>query len=81
MPKPFNLSVGTKKKEEEPGTYVSMAQQIELFEKRTPARFRMHSRRTQERGVKDVHFHSHLLIFIDMGCLTKMVSVMSFIHL
>ncbi|XP_017294278.1 targeting protein for Xklp2 isoform X2 [Kryptolebias marmoratus] len=59
VPKPFNLSAGHRKKEEEEsGSYVPMAQQIEQFQKRTPTRYHMHSRRTQERGpspVKGLH--------------------------
>lgn len=51
VPKPFNLSTGSKKKaaEEEP-VYVSMAQRIQQFEKRTPERYHLRSRRSQERG-------------------------------
>ncbi|KAM6924448.1 targeting protein for Xklp2, partial [Xenentodon cancila] len=54
VPKPFNLSTGNKKKEEEPGAYVPVAQQIKQFEKRTPTRYHVHSRRTQERGPSPV---------------------------
>uniref|UniRef100_A0A669C3J1 TPX2 microtubule nucleation factor n=1 Tax=Oreochromis niloticus TaxID=8128 RepID=A0A669C3J1_ORENI len=50
VPKPFNLSTGNKRKAEEPSAYVPMAQQIEQFQKRTPTRYHMHSRRSQERG-------------------------------
>lgn len=51
VPKPFNLSTGNKRKAEEASAYVPMAQQIEQFQKRTPTRYHMHSRRSQERGV------------------------------
>ncbi|XP_051515310.1 targeting protein for Xklp2-like isoform X3 [Myxocyprinus asiaticus] len=49
VPKPFNLSRG-KRKLDETGTYVSMAQQVELFQKRTPTRYHLRSRLSQERG-------------------------------
>lgn len=54
VPKPFNLSKGSKRKEDEQGTYVSMAQQIEQFQKRTPTRYHMRSQRSQERGPSPV---------------------------
>ncbi|XP_011471283.1 targeting protein for Xklp2 isoform X2 [Oryzias latipes] len=54
MPKPFNLSAGNKRKEEESDAYVPMAQQIKQFEKKTPVRYHMHSRRIQEK-VKASH--------------------------
>ncbi|XP_061600683.1 targeting protein for Xklp2-like [Cololabis saira] len=54
VPKPFNLSTGNKRKEVESGAYVSVAQQIEQFEKRTPIRYHRHSRQTQERGPSPV---------------------------
>ncbi|XP_015254337.1 PREDICTED: targeting protein for Xklp2 isoform X1 [Cyprinodon variegatus] len=60
VPKPFNLSSGHKNRKDEPGNYVPMAQQIEQFEKRTPTRYHMCSRKTQERGpsqVKSQHLH------------------------
>ncbi|XP_041859073.1 targeting protein for Xklp2 isoform X2 [Melanotaenia boesemani] len=60
VPKPFNLSKGNKKKEDEPGTYVSMAQQIEQFQKRTPPRYHMRSHRSQERGPSPVKGNPHL---------------------
>lgn len=50
VPKPFNLSTSNKRKTEEPAAYVPMAQQIEQFEKRTPERYHLRSRRSQERG-------------------------------
>ncbi|XP_051947851.1 targeting protein for Xklp2 isoform X1 [Xyrauchen texanus] len=49
IPKPFNLSRG-KRKLEETGAYMPMAQQIELFQKRTPTRYHLRSRQSQERG-------------------------------
>ncbi|XP_042368584.1 targeting protein for Xklp2-like [Plectropomus leopardus] len=49
VPKPFNLSTGNKKGGET-AAYVPMAQQIEQFQKRTPDRFHLHSRRSRERG-------------------------------
>lgn len=53
IPKPFNLSRG-KRKLEEVGSYMPMAQQIEQFEKRTPTRYHLRSRQTQERGPSPV---------------------------
>ncbi|MGH0188905.1 UNVERIFIED_CONTAM: hypothetical protein FKN15_032303 [Acipenser sinensis] len=52
IPKPFNLSCGNKRKFEESSTteYVSMAQQIESFQKRTPARYHLRSRQREEQG-------------------------------
>lgn len=51
VPKPFNLSTGNKKKvADEESVYVSMAQRIQQFEKRTPERYHLRSRRSQERG-------------------------------
>lgn len=52
VPKPFNLSTGNKRKtatEEEPA-YVPMAQRIQQFEKRTPERYHLRSRMSQDRG-------------------------------
>lgn len=60
VPKPFNLSAGHKSRKEEPASYVPMAQQIEQFQRRTPTRYHMRSRRTQERGPsppKGHHLH------------------------
>ncbi|KAE8293068.1 Targeting protein for Xklp2-B [Larimichthys crocea] len=54
VPKPFNLSTSNKRKTEEPAAYVPMAQQIEQFEKRTPERYHLRSRRSQERGPSPV---------------------------
>ncbi|XP_026800904.3 targeting protein for Xklp2 isoform X1 [Pangasianodon hypophthalmus] len=50
VPKPFNLSAGHKRKLEETSSYVSMAEQIEQFQKRTPTRYHLRSRQSQERG-------------------------------
>ncbi|XP_046897005.1 targeting protein for Xklp2 isoform X1 [Hypomesus transpacificus] len=58
VPKPFNLSTGSKRKGEDPAPYVSVAEQIEQFQKRTPARYHLRSRMSQERGpalVKSEH--------------------------
>ncbi|XP_056241052.1 targeting protein for Xklp2 isoform X1 [Seriola aureovittata] len=54
VPKPFNLSTGNKRKMEGPGTYVPMAQQIAQFQKRTPERYHLRSRQSQERGPSPV---------------------------
>ncbi|AWP09167.1 putative targeting protein for Xklp2-like [Scophthalmus maximus] len=54
VPKPFNLSKGSRRKEEGPGAYVSMAEQIEQFQKRTPDRYHLRSRQSQERGPSPV---------------------------
>ncbi|XP_034447302.1 targeting protein for Xklp2-like isoform X2 [Hippoglossus hippoglossus] len=50
IPKPFNLSRGNKRKVEGSGAYVPMAQQIEQYQKRTPDRYHLRSRQSQERG-------------------------------
>ncbi|KAJ8370776.1 hypothetical protein SKAU_G00108040 [Synaphobranchus kaupii] len=50
IPKPFNLSVGKKRKYEESTEYVSMAQQIEQFQKRTPPRYHLQNGKMAERG-------------------------------
>ncbi|KAJ8412323.1 hypothetical protein AAFF_G00145900 [Aldrovandia affinis] len=50
IPKPFNLSVATKRKHEESEAYVPMAQQIQQFQQRTPARYHLRSRQREERG-------------------------------
>ncbi|XP_034393554.1 targeting protein for Xklp2 [Cyclopterus lumpus] len=50
VPKPFNLSTGNKRGAEESAAYVSVAQQIEQFHKRTPDRYHLRSRMSQERG-------------------------------
>uniref|UniRef100_A0A3B4T9X9 TPX2 microtubule nucleation factor n=1 Tax=Seriola dumerili TaxID=41447 RepID=A0A3B4T9X9_SERDU len=54
VPKPFNLSTGNKRKMEGPGAYVPMAQQIAQFQKRTPDRYHLRSRQSQERGPSPV---------------------------
>ncbi|KAL1021337.1 hypothetical protein UPYG_G00011940 [Umbra pygmaea] len=64
VPKPFNLSTGSKKADES-APYIPMAQQIEQFQKRTPTRYHLRSRQSQERGpapVKGEHLkmtHPH----------------------
>lgn len=54
VPKPFKLSRGNKRKVEDPSPYVPMAQRIEQYEKRTPDRYHLRSRKTQERGPSPV---------------------------
>ncbi|KAM6982044.1 targeting protein for Xklp2 [Tautogolabrus adspersus] len=54
VPKPFNLSTGNKRKMDEPAAYVPMAQQIAQFQKRTPERYHLRSRRSQARGPSPV---------------------------
>ncbi|XP_076874799.1 targeting protein for Xklp2-like isoform X1 [Brachyhypopomus gauderio] len=54
VPKPFNLSTATKRRQEKTDTYVPMAQQIEQFEKRTPRRYHLRSRHRQEKGPSPV---------------------------
>ncbi|NWX20426.1 TPX2B protein, partial [Aegotheles bennettii] len=45
IPKPFNLSQGNKRKlEETTSEYVSLAEQVEAFQKRTPSRYHLRSR-------------------------------------
>ncbi|KFQ31401.1 Targeting protein for Xklp2-B, partial [Merops nubicus] len=49
VPKPFNLSQGNKRKLEEITTeYVSLAEQVEAFQKRTPPRYHLRSRKSEE---------------------------------
>ncbi|NXH13800.1 TPX2B protein, partial [Bucco capensis] len=49
VPKPFNLSQGNKRKLEESGSeYVSLAEQVEAFQRRTPSRYHLRSRRSEE---------------------------------
>ncbi|NXJ10541.1 TPX2B protein, partial [Odontophorus gujanensis] len=49
VPKPFNLSTGNKRKLEDTSSeYVSLAQQVEAFQKRTPSRYHLRSRRSDE---------------------------------
>uniref|UniRef100_A0A6D2W6Y1 TPX2 microtubule nucleation factor n=1 Tax=Takifugu rubripes TaxID=31033 RepID=A0A6D2W6Y1_TAKRU len=54
VPKPFNLSRGTKRKVDETSTYVPMAQLIEQFERRTPERYHLRSRKNQDKGPSPV---------------------------
>ncbi|XP_040007724.1 targeting protein for Xklp2 isoform X2 [Xiphias gladius] len=54
VPKPFNLSTGNKRKMEGLDPYVPMAQQIEQFQKRTPDRYHLRSRQSQDRGPSPV---------------------------
>ncbi|NXN88774.1 TPX2 protein, partial [Bombycilla garrulus] len=52
VPKPFNLSQGNKRKFEEATTeYVSFAEQVEAFQKRTPPRYHLRSRKSEEASV------------------------------
>ncbi|NWV37611.1 TPX2B protein, partial [Grantiella picta] len=52
VPKPFNLSHGSKRKLEETATeYVSFAEQVEAFQKRTPPRYHLRSRKSEEGSV------------------------------
>ncbi|NWS70978.1 TPX2B protein, partial [Crotophaga sulcirostris] len=49
VPKPFNLSQGNKRKHEETTSeYVSLAEQVEAFQKRTPSRYHLRSRKSDE---------------------------------
>ncbi|XP_063152880.1 targeting protein for Xklp2 isoform X2 [Candoia aspera] len=49
IPKPFNLSCGNKRKlDEAPAEYVSLAQQVENFQRRTPLRYHLRSRKEEE---------------------------------
>ncbi|NWU11671.1 TPX2B protein, partial [Cephalopterus ornatus] len=51
VPKPFNLSQGNKRKlEETTSEYVSFAEQVEAFQKRTPSRYHLRSRKSEEAG-------------------------------
>ncbi|XP_072553136.1 targeting protein for Xklp2 isoform X2 [Salminus brasiliensis] len=54
IPKPFNLSTGNKRKHEEGDAYMPMAQQIEQFQKRTPVRYHLRSRQSQDKGPSPV---------------------------
>ncbi|NXQ79113.1 TPX2B protein, partial [Nyctibius grandis] len=52
IPKPFNLSQGNKRKlEETTSEYVSLAEQVEAFQKRTPSRYHLRSRKSDEGSV------------------------------
>ncbi|XP_068606371.1 targeting protein for Xklp2-like [Brachionichthys hirsutus] len=64
VPRPFNLSSGSKRNLEESSVYVPMAQQIEDFQKRTPARYHLRSRKSQRgpspvKGDKTKLTHPH----------------------
>ncbi|XP_032073240.1 targeting protein for Xklp2 [Thamnophis elegans] len=49
IPKPFNLSCGNKRKlDEAPAKYIPLAQQVENFQKRTPQRYHLRSRKEDE---------------------------------
>uniref|UniRef100_A0A6J0US33 Targeting protein for Xklp2 isoform X1 n=1 Tax=Pogona vitticeps TaxID=103695 RepID=A0A6J0US33_9SAUR len=49
IPKPFNLSQGNKRKLDEAASeYISLAQQVENFQKRTPPRYHLRSRKEDE---------------------------------
>ncbi|EOA96536.1 Targeting protein for Xklp2, partial [Anas platyrhynchos] len=49
VPKPFNLSQGNKRKlEETTSEYVSLAEQVEAFQRRTPSRYHLRSRKSEE---------------------------------
>lgn len=50
MPKPFNLSTGTRRGLEDQAAYVPVAQQIQQFQKRTPDRYHLRSLKSRERG-------------------------------
>jgi len=52
VPKPFNLSAGSKRKAEDAAAaaYVPIAEQIAQFHKRTPDRYHLRSRQAQEKG-------------------------------
>ncbi|NXP69295.1 TPX2B protein, partial [Chloropsis cyanopogon] len=51
VPKPFNLSQGNKRKLEATTEYVSFAEQVEAFQKRTPPRYHLRSRKSEEGSV------------------------------
>ncbi|XP_007903342.2 targeting protein for Xklp2 isoform X1 [Callorhinchus milii] len=52
VPKPFNLSCGSKRKhtDMESKAYVSVAQQVEEFQRRTPSRYHLRSKQLVEEG-------------------------------
>ncbi|XP_048879686.1 targeting protein for Xklp2 isoform X2 [Brienomyrus brachyistius] len=54
VPKPFNLSAGTKRKFEEAKPFVPMAQMIEQFQTQTPPRYHLRSRQRDEKGPSPV---------------------------
>ncbi|NWI37248.1 TPX2B protein, partial [Picathartes gymnocephalus] len=51
VPKPFNLSGNKRKLEEATTEYVSFAEQVEAFQKRTPPRYHLRSRKSEESSV------------------------------
>ncbi|KAJ8258483.1 hypothetical protein COCON_G00174950 [Conger conger] len=54
VPKPFKLTVPAKRKHSEREAYVSMAEQVQQFQKRTPARYHLRSRQREEKGPSPV---------------------------
>ncbi|KAM9317735.1 targeting protein for Xklp2-like isoform 2-T2 [Pholidichthys leucotaenia] len=60
VPKPSHLSEGKQREMTEPGAYVPMAQQIEQFQKRTPARYHLRSRIREQKGPSPVKNHLKL---------------------
>ncbi|KAI1890290.1 hypothetical protein AGOR_G00152220 [Albula goreensis] len=54
VPKPFNLSGPKKRKHEDTEAYVPMAQQIQQYQQRTPARYHLRSRQREEMGPSPV---------------------------
>ncbi|XP_067856838.1 targeting protein for Xklp2 [Heptranchias perlo] len=56
VPKPFNLSCGNKRKHADTDSqeYVSLAQQVEAFQCRTPSRYHLRSRYQEEEGPSKV---------------------------
>ncbi|XP_056468079.1 targeting protein for Xklp2 isoform X2 [Gadus chalcogrammus] len=56
VPRPFNLSVGSKRRAEDATTqpYVPIAEQIAAFQRRTPDRYHLRSRQMQGRGPSQV---------------------------
>lgn len=54
VPKPFNLSTGSKRKADDTAAYVPMAEQLAQFQRRTPDRYHLRSRQVQERGPSPV---------------------------
>lgn len=71
MPKPFNLSAGTKRKFEETKPFVPMAQMIEQFQKQTPARYHLRSRQRDEKGM----FHLEGTLALTMRQAAKLTEV------
>uniref|UniRef100_A0A8C6TN55 TPX2 microtubule nucleation factor n=1 Tax=Neogobius melanostomus TaxID=47308 RepID=A0A8C6TN55_9GOBI len=69
VPKPFNLSTSRKCKGEESEPYVPMAQQIQMFHKRTPERFHQPSRQVHERGEPEADIHYSVTQFRNNGIL------------